>query len=136
MDQSQGLMKKKQQAPDTHLQALNDFAVKLRTLEDRFFDFQRRSTLNEENMIKSDRKTHNDVKDLFSELTDVKHVVNELNNKIELLIKEMDGFAKKRDVQVMGKYINLWDPTRFVSQNEIEELVENLVDEKLKKKKV
>jgi len=45
------------------------------------------------------------------------------------IIKELDIFAKKEQLKVLEKYINLWNPLNFVTTKEVEKIIE----EKLKK---
>ena len=50
-------------------------------------------------------------------------------------LRETDFFAKKNDIKVLEKYINLWNPLDFVTEEEVEMIVEKKLN-KLKNKKV
>ena len=43
----------------------------------------------------------------------------------------MQGMAKKDDVQVMKKYLELWEPIHFVTQEQVEKIVQDMLERKL-----
>ena len=65
------------------------------------------------------------------ELSDMKAQVADVNEKIKALVREMQGFAKSEDVDVIRKYLNLIEPLGFVTQNEVERMVKQAVEEAL-----
>ncbi len=101
----------------------------IRTLEERYNGVVRRIQLLEQNMLNSNKKTLSEIKALNSEIADIKKQIEEVNGKIELIAKEFQTLAKKEEVDVLKKYLNLWEPVNFVTQTEVEKIVKNLIEE-------
>ncbi|MBI2580559.1 hypothetical protein HYV85_01995 [Candidatus Woesearchaeota archaeon] len=102
---------------------------RLRALEERYSTIERRSQVTEENMLSSDRKIRADIKMLNGEISELKGQAADMTDKIKALIRELEGFAKVEDVDVIRKYLNLIEPLGFVTQNEVERIVRQAVDE-------
>lgn len=102
---------------------------RLRTLEERYSTLERRSQVTEENMLGSNRKIKSEIKLTNEELPGIKSQIADLTEKIKALIRELQGFAKVEDVDVIRKYLNLIEPLGFVTQNEVERIVKQAVKE-------
>ncbi len=50
-----------------------------------------------------------------------------MRDKMLLILKEMQSMARQEDVKVIERYVNMWNPVRFVTQGEVETLVKELV---------
>ena len=51
----------------------------------------------------------------------------EIKDKILELVKELKTNAKRDEVKVLEKYINYWNPAKFVTQNEVEAIVKEII---------
>lgn len=78
-------------------------------------------------MNKEIQLMNNDIKSLKEELFSLKQVLKGFLN-------EVDFFAKKNDIKVLEKYINLWNPLEFVREEDVEKLIEEKLN-KIKSKK-
>lgn len=114
-------------------QGIAEIERRLRALEERFSNLERRSQVTEENMLGSDKKIRAEIKLLGSEFSDAKSQVADLTEKIKAVVRELQGFAKLEDVDVIRKYLNLIEPLDFVTQNEIERIVKQAVEEAIAK---
>ena len=55
---------------------------------------------------------------------------DEMKQKFDLIGSELSDTAKRQDVIVLEKYINLWEPLNFVTRNEVEKLINSIVESK------
>src|SRR3989344_7059953 len=129
------LFGKRQDAPaqnisDLSLQ-LNNIATRLRIIEERYAGVRDRMHVSEQNMIRENTELNKEVRVLSSELTDFGKEFEDLKVKIRIIISELKACAKKEDVDVIKKYVNLWDPIKYVTQDEIDRIVEHKIHEKL-----
>lgn len=104
----------------------------VRTLEERYSNLVRRVQITEQNMLSSSKKSHAEFKAISSEIMELKKQVQEINDKLALIVKELQTLSKKEEVDVLKKYLNLWEPVNFVTQNEVEKIVKRAVDEQAK----
>ena len=103
-----------------------------RTLEERYSNLERRSQVMEENMIEHHRKLAAELRLFSEELADVRKAMANLNEKMQYLAAELQDYARKEDVQVIKKYLDYWEPVKFVTANQVEKIVRDIIDEKNK----
>ena len=107
-----------------------DIGRKLRALEERYSNLQTKSQITEQNMISRHKQVATDIKTINSDMIELKKEINDIKDKILLIIKEIQGFSKKEDVNVLERYINFWDPLKFVTRNEVKEIISEILKEK------
>ena len=122
----------KEEMPDISglRQEINSLSARLRLLEEGFANLRRMSQITEENLIQKNKQYTTEFKTIISDITESKKEIQDLKDKILLIIRELQATAKKEDVQVLEKYINLWNPIKFVTNNEVEGIVEDALSRK------
>lgn len=109
---------------------INDISRRLRTAEENYSGLRRKTQLSDQNMLSSNKSTNTEIKTINSDIKDIKRDIKDINDKIEQIAKEMKLFAKKDEVLVIQKYVKLFDPMRFVSANQAEQIARDVVKEK------
>ncbi len=104
---------------------------RLRTIEERYTNIDRKVEFNEKNMIEWHKSTLTELKTILSDFTEMKKEINELKETLRAVVRNMQGLAKKDDVAVMKKYLELWEPIHFVTQEQVEKIVEDMLERKL-----
>ena len=121
-----------QEAPDFSgiTTDVNTLSRRLKLLEEGFTNLRRFLQVTEENMIAKNKHYSAEIKTLTSDLTEIRKEIQELKDKLLLVIRELQTVARKEEVKVLEKYINLWNPIRFVSQNEGEQIINEILDKR------
>lgn len=104
-------------------------ATRLRVSEERYADLRRKLQLIEQNMLAHQKKSAMDEKHAQADLLEMKKTLRAMEDRLVMVIKELQLTARKEDVDVLKRYVELWDPIRFISH----EQAEKIVDEKLGK---
>lgn len=112
------------------MQDIADFSRRLKILEERYTNLKSRLQLIDQNMLLNNKKTTTDFKIINSDISELKNKVNDINEIINLIIKELKNTSSKEDVEVLQKYINLWEPVNFVTRKEVEKLINDIKSEK------
>jgi len=102
---------------------------KLRINEERVMNIRRKMQVIEHNMLLTQKKLVGEVKFINEEMSDIKRQFEDTKSQIRQLNHEIARNAKKEDVEVLERYINMWEPVTFVTRHE----VERIIDEKLQK---
>lgn len=118
-----------QEQPSASTEQLTILAGRLRVSEERMSEIRRKLLLIENNMLAANKKTQTDIKILQNDIMELKHTMHNIEDRIITVIKELRMMAPKEDLQVLKKYIELWDPMKFITR----EQVEKMMDEKLGK---
>lgn len=135
--QHQGLFSSKKQEPTPNLlmQAtaqINNVATRLKIIEDRYNNLRRKIQVLEDNMLRDQKKNDTNIKATNAIVTETNQTVQDMRDKIKLIINELKLCAKSEDVEVLKRYIELWEPLQYVTKNEFEHLLDEKVEEKVK----
>ena len=101
---------------------------RVKILEERFTNMRNRTQVVEQNMLAKHRNFFTEIKTLSLEMIEIKKEINEIKDRVVMLAKEMEVFARREEVEILRKYIDLWNPVKFVSKNEIETIVREVID--------
>lgn len=129
LEPKRGLFKK-EPAADTGLgEDISNISRRLRMLEERYVNLRNRTQVIDQNMLLHNKKQITDIKTIDSDINYLKNEINNVNEKIDLIINDLKDTAKKEDIEVLQKYINLWDPMNFVTRKEVEKLIKEVKSE-------
>ena len=109
---------------------MNTLSRRLRLLEEGFTNLRRIFQVTEENIIAKNKHYSAEIKTLTSDINEIRKEIQELKDKLILVIKELQTVARKEEVKVLEKYINMWNPIKFVTQNEVEQIINEVLDKK------
>jgi len=101
---------------------------RLRLLEERHTNLQRKMHLIEEHYLSSAKEYKSEIKIMQSELLEVKRNVKEFSEVLDRLTRSLEDFATRDDVKLIEKYVNLLDPTNFISRAQLEGEVNRQVE--------
>jgi len=126
-----------QQTPETPSQPtsaisniVNSLNRRLRILEERHSQIQRKTEVIEDNMINNHKEVSENIKKISLDIKELKRDFGDIKDNMKLLIKELQLKARKEDVDVIQQYINLWNPTNFVTNRELDKAVKKIISEK------
>ncbi|HLC32439.1 MAG TPA: hypothetical protein VJJ82_01295 [Candidatus Nanoarchaeia archaeon] len=115
--------------PDSSTEQINTVAARLRISEERSSEMRKKMTLIEQNMLSNHKRAMSEIKSLQTELSELKRAFQGVEDKLITIVKELRLTSRKEDIDVLRKYVELWDPIRFVTRD----TVEKIVDERLSK---
>ena len=106
---------------------ISNLSRRLRILEESFTNLRRALQITEQNMLAKNKVFATEIRTITSDISDIKKEIAEVKEKILDLVKELQTSAKRDEVKVLEKYINLWNPIKFVTQNEVEQIVKDFL---------
>ena len=109
---------------------MNTLSRRLRLLEEGFANLRRFFQITEENIIAKNKHYSAEIKTIASDIMEVRKEIAELRDKLGLVIRELQTVARREEVKVLEKYINLWNPIRFVTHNEVESIINEVLGKK------
>lgn len=115
------------QSPSDLLAQVNGVARRLRVLESRYSDLNRKSQVTEKNMLQGRKRVTKEIKTLDDDILELKRIINQIREKIDTVIFELKNFASKEDFEALRKYIEMWEPLHFVTRDEVEKIVKESV---------
>jgi F0F1-type ATP synthase alpha subunit len=100
-----------------------DPTERIRILESKYTYLRDRVVLINENLISEYKELSQEIKVVDSELKDLKKDIFEMKEALRHILTEMKYFARKEHFQVLEKYINMWNPFNFVTEEEVLRLI-------------
>ncbi len=110
---------------------LNSLSARMRMTEERYANIRKKSQLIEQNMLTGHKNSTLEIRAMTADLNELKREISDIQGKMKLMINEMQTFAKKDDVRTLEKYVNLWEPLKFITAAEAERIINSILDEKL-----
>ena len=119
--------------PPSPSDQFSNLISRFRLIEDRQSNLQRKIHLMEENMLTSARDTRTELKLLHDELTELKRTIKGFEEFIEKVSSSLEDLATREEVKLIERYVNLLDPTNFISRKQLEREVDRAVEERMRK---
>ena len=113
---------------------ISEINSKLRSLESKNSLLAEHLLTVNQNSIEEYKRLGKDISSLNSEIKKLKEEMYTLKQALNGFLREIDFFAKKSDIKVLEKYINLWNPLDFVTEDEIDMIIEKKLLEKVPSK--
>ena len=99
----------------------------VKSLESKLNGLRREFELVKNNATRSSQDSKQKIHNINSELTDLQHKVSKMDEKLDLIIAELKRTAGSEELDVLKKYIEFWNPMEFVTQRDIERIVEQKI---------
>ena len=112
--------KQKQDVNKEVLRTVIDSAKILRLLEDRYSTIRKKTQLTDQNMLETDKNFNSEFRAINDEIDKLKILMKEMNEKLDQLISESSGLAKRQELITLSKYVDLWKPMEFVTRAQLE----------------
>lgn len=123
--------KKGEEAQGSNMAAqVNTLSRTIKLLEDKYYNLRKKVQIDEENSLSQDKKMWNEIKIIKSDVMEIKKEIEDLKDKIRLMVRELKQTAKSEDIKVVKKYLDLWEPVKFVTRNEVQKMIDRAIEEK------
>lgn len=111
-------------------QLLFDVTSRVRSLEGQYNLLRDRVLIINNNMVEEYKKLSGEMRFLEGEIKEIKSDIFKIKETIRHLIKESELYPRKEDVQFLEKYINLWNPMKFVTEEDVIKILERHKEQK------
>lgn len=113
--------------------SVNDLSRRLRVIEERYTGLRKKSMMTEQHMLSNHKRVSTEVKTLTSDINEIRKQIDDLNDHMLQIIKELEKSARKEDVKVLERYLYFWKPINFVTRQEAVRIVNEILEEKERK---
>ncbi len=117
--------KKEKQDPFSFIRnSVNDVERRLRVLEERYSNLRKKIQITDQNMLDQEGHSTKEIKVLSETVVSLKFQVEEIAEKLAIFNSEFENVAKKRELMVLEKYLDMWQPMNFVTRHEFSEILQ------------
>jgi hypothetical protein len=107
---------------------MNGLAARIRVSEERLTELRKKILFIEQNMLTNHKKLLGELKLGKEETDELRHKLEEVEDRVITIIKELRLTARKSDMDVMRRYIEIWDPVKFVTADQAEKIAREVVE--------
>lgn len=119
----------KPEVPSELAESVSMVTRRLRVIESRFENVRKKLQFIEQNMLEQNKRLASEVKMTNMEILEMKSGMLELQERMRMIVKEVQLRADKEDVDVLKKYLSYWEPIKFVTQEQVEKIVKRILEE-------
>lgn len=103
---------------------LSELNARVRALEGKYSQFGERLLVVNQNMIEEYKKIIKEIKAMESEMRELKATTLNMKESMKDIYKEGALFARKDEMKILEKYINMWDPLKFITEEEVNDIID------------
>jgi hypothetical protein len=96
---------------------------RLRVLEERYTILRRKGQLSDESLIRAEDELRKELQRLSSEVQELHRTLVDLDDKMDRFLEEAKQAAPREEVLILRKYVEMWDPLRYLTREEAERLL-------------
>ena len=104
--------------------SLAEISSGLRILEDRYSNLRKKTQLTDQSLLETQRNFSKEKRILSEELVEAKMKMQDLIDDMRLMKTELSEAVKQKDIKVLEKYLDMWEPIQFVTRKEVEKILE------------
>lgn len=107
---------------------LASLSRRIRMLEERYYNIRKKTQLTDQNMIEDNRKVNSQLKHFTGIVTELKRKIADIEEKLKIFDAELNNTPKKNELTVIKKYLDFWEPIKFMTEKEATKLIEDYLD--------
>ena len=85
---------------------------------------RRKGQLAEQNMIEEMNNLRKSLDGISEEATALRRLLVDVDDKLDRFLEQVKGSARREDVLVMRKYLEMWDQMKYLTREEAQRLIE------------
>jgi len=82
----------------------------------------------EQNFIREQKESRRDIKVLEEENTELRETVRATKEMMKLMVQDVRNLANKEDVEIIKKYLDMWNPVYFITREQVEKMLQEVKD--------
>ncbi len=122
-----GKDKKQEVGPDYSAEFIQ-MSRRIKVIEESVNSLRRKILVNEQNDLNRNKRVLSEEKATQAEINELKKSLENTNRVLRELISELKNVARKEEVEVLRKYIDMWNPIKFVTEETVEEMIKDKIE--------
>ncbi|PLW80787.1 hypothetical protein C0585_00785 [Candidatus Woesearchaeota archaeon] len=108
---------------------INTLSRRIRMMEERYYNLRKKTQLTDQNMLDDNKRINNQLKYFTSNIKELKKKVTDISEKLSMFDEELKDTAKKRDLTIIDKYLEFWEPMNFLTEKDARQIIKDFLDE-------
>ncbi|MBD3319418.1 hypothetical protein GF342_05940 [Candidatus Woesearchaeota archaeon] len=117
-------------ASTEQVQTLKALSSRIAFMEDRYKAFDSRLRQLQKNLLDHHQELRRLIGDLDREMIRAQDDIDEINDRMKTLRNEILLRASKEDIEALRRYMDTWEPLKWVTADQVEEIVRDILKKK------
>ena len=105
---------------------LSDISSGIRILEDRYYNLRKKTQLTDQALLEAQKSFSEERRILYDQIMEAKMKLQDMVENVELMRQELRDAVRQKDLKILEKYLDMWEPMQFVTRGEVEKLFEQI----------
>jgi predicted RNase H-like nuclease (RuvC/YqgF family) len=110
--------------------SVSELMSRLRLLEERYSNLRREHQTTSHNMIENHQTISRLIRKFNDEVITIKREFQDVKEQITSMQGELVDVAKARDLKVVSRYIDFWEPVMFITRQEAQKMIDDALKTK------
>ncbi len=117
---------KKESGEDEIKSAITEIVERMRIVEERYSLLRKQFQLAENNQVGLEKELRKELMGLNEEISEIRKNVYDIEEKNEMLVQELAGCVKKKELAVLRKKLELFEPLEFCTVEDVKRIVDEI----------
>lgn len=113
---------------------LTDFNTKINDIEERHNLLKEKVLILGQSFLKEQERNNKEIGLIKEELRETRTNIEKIKEGLQHIINESAGFARKEELKIIERYMKLWEPLKFVKEEEVRSIINEELSKTLRKK--
>lgn len=105
------------------VEILTDLNTKIKDLDEKNSLLNEKVLLLGQSLLKQEERIMREMALLKDNLKEMRNDLDRLKEGINHIIHESENFARKDELRIMEKYMKIWEPLKFVKEDEVKKMI-------------
>lgn len=109
---------------------LSSFSTRIADTEERQSMITEKLSLISQTLLKNSERMAKEMQIISDDITELKNEMDKLKENVQILVEQSGEFARKQELQVVEKYMKIWEPMKFATIEDVRKMINDAVKNK------
>lgn len=109
---------------------LSGFSTRISDLEERQSMITEKLSLISQTLLKNSERIGKEMQIISDDMSELRNEMDKLKENVQILIEQSGEFARKQELQVVEKYMKIWEPMKFATVDDVRKMLNDAVKNK------
>lgn len=106
----------------------SEFNTKIADLEGKYELLKERIVISNESFLKNRENTNKEIKIIRDDIREIRSEIDKIKEMTQHLMSGTEGFARKEELKILERYMKLWEPLKFVKEEEVRAMIDKALE--------
>ena len=109
---------------------LSNFSTRINDTEEKQNMITEKLSLISQTLLKNSERIAKEMTIVSDEMSEIKNEMDKLKESVQILLEQSGEFARKQELQVVEKYMKIWEPMKFATIDDVRKMINDAVKNK------